>query len=58
MYEDNEKSTINNANSKNDFGNSANAKRERRNVTEGESIRKRKENTKKRQEKLIHVLES
>ena len=57
MYEDNEKSTINNDNSKNVFDNSANIKRERRNVTEGDSIRKRKENTKKRQEKLIQVLE-
>ena len=52
MYDSDDKSAINNDNSKKE-----NQKRNRRNESEGESIRRRKENTKKRQEKLIDTLE-
>lgn len=52
MYDNDDKSAINNDNSKKE-----NQKRNRRNESEGESIRRRKENTKKRQEKLIDTLE-
>ena len=52
MYDNDDKSAINNDNSKKEY-----QKRNRRNESEGESIRRRKENTKKRQEKLIDTLE-